>query len=84
MPRSRRRRERDRRREADQRLAAKLVFQETRKAEKLKLGRYVRSVFRNRVGEVVEAKDGQKYQVQDDGSLRRVVVSQEAKGGSCA
>ena len=82
MPRSRRRRQRDRRREADQRLAAKLVFQEARSAEKIKLDRYVRSIFRTRAGEVVQSKDGQKYQVQNDGSLRRVqqlgdVVGQE-------
>ncbi len=77
MPRSRRRRQRDRSRGAEQRLAAKLAFQEARKASGLKLGRYVRSVFRDRAGEVIESRDGQKYQVQDDGSLRRVVVGQE-------
>ncbi len=79
MPRSRRRRQRDRRREADQRLAAKLVFQEGRKTQRIKLDRYVRSVFRSRAGEVMQSKDGQKYQVQKDGSIRRVeeVVGQE-------
>ena len=77
MPRSRRRRQRDRRRESEQRLAAKLVFQD-RKAEHAKLGRYLRSVFRTRAGEVVESKDGRKYQVQDDGSLRHVTVDEIA------
>ena len=77
MPRSRRRRQRDRRREAEQRLAAKLVFQETRETKKRELGRYVRSIFRNRAGEIVKSRDGRRYQVQDDGSLCLVIVGQE-------
>jgi hypothetical protein len=43
-----------------------------REAEKVNLERYVRSVFRARAGEVVQSRDGRKYQVQSDGSLRRI------------
>jgi hypothetical protein len=43
-----------------------------REAEKVNLERYVRSVFRDRAGEVVQSRDGRKYQVQPDGSLRRI------------
>ncbi len=69
MPRSRRRRANDRRRESEQRLAARLVF-ESERIEREKLGRYIKSVMRTRAGEVVIARNGRRYQVQQDGSLR--------------
>lgn len=72
MPRSRRRRVNDRRREAEQRLAARAAFQAAREEERKKLGRYVKSVYRSRAGEVLTSRDGRKYQVQEDGSLVRV------------
>jgi len=62
----------DRRREAEQRLAARRAFEKAREEERQKLGRYVKAVLRNRAGEVVTSHDGRKYQVQDDGSLVRV------------
>ncbi len=71
MPRSRRRRQRDRRQDSEQRLIARQTFQELRETEHAKLGRYVRAIFRSRAGEVVTHKDGRKYEVQNDGSLRR-------------
>jgi len=77
MPRSRRRRVNDRRREADQRLAARQVFIKLKKEQNERLGRYVKSVFKSHVGEVVTSHDGKKYQVQDDGSLRHY----EPEGG---
>jgi hypothetical protein len=78
MPRSRRRRVNDRRREAEQRLAARAVLEKARLEEREKLGRYVKSVLRTRAGEVVQSHDGHRYQVQEDGSLRRI----ESRGGT--
>jgi hypothetical protein len=77
MPRSRRRRVPDRRRAAEQRLAARAVLQKAREEEHQKLGRYVKSVLRPRAGEVIKSHDGRSYQVQNDGSLRRF----EPEGG---
>ncbi len=76
MPRSRRRRVNDRRREAEQRLIAREALQRQREAEKENLDRYVRSVYRNRAGEVVRSHDGRMYQVQEDGSLRRIIEAE--------
>ena len=70
MPRSRRRRLNDRRRDADQRRIASEALEHSRQVEKDNLDRYLRSVYRNRAGETVTARDGKKYLVQDDGSLR--------------
>lgn len=72
MPRSRRRRAKDRRQEAEQRLAARQVFEAHRRADHQRLGRYVKAVLAPKAGETIEARDGNVYQVQDDGSVRRV------------
>lgn len=72
MPRSRRRRKNDRRREAEQRLAARMVLQRQREAEKAKLERYVKAVLRPKAGEEIATHDGRKYLVETDGSLRRI------------
>jgi len=74
MPRSRRRRANDRRRDADQRRIAAEALEKTRQVEKADLERYVKSVYRARAGEVVAARDGRQYQVQEDGSLKRLVA----------
>ena len=74
MPRSRRRRANDRRRDADQRRIAAEALEKTRQVEKADLERYVKSVYRARAGEVVASRDGRKYQVQEDGSLKRLVA----------
>ncbi len=74
MPKSRRRRVNDRRRQAEQRVLARQALDRRRETEKNKLDRYVRSVFQSHVGEVVESHDGRRYQVQEDGSLRRVAI----------
>lgn len=66
----------DRRREAQQRLVAHAALQRQREAEKAKLDRYVKAVFKSHAGEVLHSRDGRRYQVQDDGSLRRVTVEE--------
>jgi hypothetical protein len=71
MPRTRRRRANDRRREADQRRIAAEALERVRQVEKEKLGRYVKAVYRSRAGETVVSHDGRTYTVQHDGSLVR-------------
>ena len=71
MPRSRRRRVKDRRLEAEQRLAARRALLSSRKLEKEKMDRYIRAITRNHAGEIVRSNDGQLYLVQGDGSLVR-------------
>jgi len=71
MPRSHRRRVNDRRREAEQRRIAAEALEKVRQVEKDNVGRYVKSVFRSRVGEMVRSHDGRSYIVQTDGSLVR-------------
>jgi hypothetical protein len=71
MPRSRRRRANDRSREARQREAARQAFTKIREAEHANTSRYVRSVLRHRVGEIVPLPDGH-YEVQSDGSFKKV------------
>lgn len=70
MPRTRRRRANDRRREAEQRRIAAEAL--AKAAERQKLGRYVKSVYKNHTGEVVQSKDGKVFQVEEDGSLKQV------------
>jgi hypothetical protein len=84
MPRSRRRRVNDRRREAEQRLAARRVLAEARLLEKQKTERYVRAVLKTRAGEVVRSSDGRSYVVLDDGSFRRMfnATLEGGKGGT--
>lgn len=69
MPRSRRRRVNDRRREADQRRIAAEALRKSSQVEKVNRDRYVRSVFKARAGEVVEGHDGREYVVREDGGL---------------
>ncbi len=76
MPRSRRRRVNDRRRDAEQRRIAAEALAKAKK-EREGVDRYVRSVFANRAGEVVKSHDGHRYQVQGDGSLVKI---EEDKG----
>jgi flavin-dependent dehydrogenase len=70
MPRTRRRRANDRRREADQRRIAAEALTHAKQVEKENLERYVKAVYQNHAGEVVRSRNGRAYQVQDDGSLR--------------
>ena len=70
MPRSRRRRKNDRRREVEQRRIAAEALLKPKEAEG-KMGRYVKAVFRPHAGEVLETPDGRSYEVEDDGSLER-------------
>jgi hypothetical protein len=71
MPRTRRRRANDRRRDAEQRRIASEALTRAR-SSKEQPGRYVQAVLRPRVGEVVAAKDGGQFEVEEDGSLRRL------------
>ncbi len=71
MPRSRRRRVNDRRREAEQRRLAQETFQRAREAEG-HLNRGVKAVLRAHAGEVMETRDGRAYLIEDDGSARRL------------
>jgi hypothetical protein len=71
MPRTRRRRANDRRREAEQRRIAAEALDRARRVEKEDLGRYVKAVYRSRAGETIHARDGRAYIVQSDGSLVR-------------
>lgn len=71
MPRTRRRRANDRRREAEQRRIAAEALARPKQIEKTNQDRYVKSVFRARAGEVIEVGDGRAYEVEHDGSLVR-------------
>lgn len=69
MPRSRRRRQNDRRREAEQRRIAQEAI-ERAKHEPV-LGRYERAITRAKAGEIIEAPAG-KLAVQNDGSMKKI------------
>lgn len=81
MPRSRRRRVRDRRHEAEQRVAARRALLASRQVEREKLNRYIRAITRTRAGEIVKSQDGQMYLVQADGSLMRATGAVEKQEG---
>ena len=67
MPRSHRRRQHDRRREAEQRRIAREAIEKARE-QPPKLPRYVKAVTRTHSGEVT-GQEGQ-FVIEDDGSLK--------------
>ncbi len=79
MPRSRRRRVNDRRRESEQRAAARDALLRADR-QRVEMERYTRAVLRAREGEVVtNPRTGKSYVVQRDGSLKPADLQEEER-----